>query len=94
MNDKEPITIEAIREIITAARDSVWVITDILQRLASGKPPYLHLKDELERNVDHLALVVASTEISESGENIQDLYDAISVGRAKLAENIWIESEY
>ena len=88
MPDTQPRTIEEIRRTIRSARDSVWVITDTLQRLENEIPKNDH-KGNLDRNVGHLRLVVADPEISESGEDIQDLHDAIAAGEQKLAEDIW-----
>ena len=89
MPDTHLRTIEEIRGTIGVARDSVWVITDTLQRLENGQPPDGQHKGNLERNVGHLRLVVSDPGISESGEDIQDLHDAITAGEQKLAEDIW-----
>jgi hypothetical protein len=91
--EREPLSLEQIQGTIRAARDSVWVINDTLAQLTSGQTANLERKGNLERNVSHLKLVVSNPDIAESGENIQDLYDAISVGEAKLAEDIWPQSE-
>jgi len=92
MEDREPKTIEQIRGTIKAARDSVWVVNDTLGQLAAGKTANKSRKGDLERNVGHLKLVVSDPEISESGEDIQDLHDAIAAGELKLAEDIWLTS--
>jgi predicted nucleic acid-binding Zn-ribbon protein len=89
MNDNEPQTIEQIQGTIKAARDSVFVVNDTLQQLENGKTPNRNRKSSIESNVGHLKIVVSDTEISESGEDIQDLHDAIAAGEAKLAEDIW-----
>lgn len=91
MIDREPKTIKQIRRTITAARDSVSVVTETLEQLAEGKTANRERKGNIERNVGHLKLVVADQEIIESGENIADLQAAIITGEAKLAENIWVE---
>ncbi len=88
MADK-PRTLEQIQGTIKAARDSVWVIEDTLQKLADGDTPNKELKGNLERNVGHLKLVVGSADVVASGENISDLNTAITAGEAKLAQNIW-----
>jgi hypothetical protein len=87
--EREPRTIEQIQATIRAARDSVWVVNDEIQKLTDGKPANDERKGNIERNVAHLKLVVADSEISGSGEDISDLHTAITVGEAKLAENIW-----
>lgn len=86
---EETLTIEQIQGTIRAARDSVWVIEDSLQKLADGATPSLELKGNIDRNVSHLKLVVENPQISGSGEDISDLEDAIVAGEAKLAEDIW-----
>lgn len=82
-------TLEQIQATIRAARDSVWVITDQIEKLAAGATPDANLRGNIERNVSHLELVVADAEIANSGENISDLVAAIASGKEKLAEDIW-----
>ena len=84
-------TIEEIRGTIRAARDSVWVIEDTLEKLAVGETPNQQHQGNLERNVGHLEIVVAAQDIQDSGEDIADLHAAIAAGQAKLAENIWTQ---
>jgi hypothetical protein len=86
---KEPRTLEEIQQTIKAARDSVWVINDQIQKLSEGKPANKERKGNVERNVSHLKLIVANQEIIDSGEDIADLQAAIVTGEAKLAEAIW-----
>jgi hypothetical protein len=86
-----PRTIEQIRETIRIARDSVWVITDELEKLNAGGTPNKNAKGNIDRNVSHLKLIVADQEIIDSDEDISDLIEAIEVGEAKLAEDIWLE---
>jgi predicted nucleic acid-binding Zn-ribbon protein len=89
--EREPRTLEQIQGTIRAARDSVWVVTDEIQKLADGQPANKERKGNIERNVAHLKLVVADQEIIDSKEDISDLQAAITAGEAKLAENIWSE---
>jgi len=89
--DREPRTLEQIQTTIRVARDSVWVVTDELQKLADGQPATPDRKSNIERNVSHLKLVVADQEVVDSGEDISDLNAAIAAGESKLAENIWSE---
>lgn len=84
-------TIEEIRGIIKAAKDSVWVVEDAIQRLTDGATADKDLKDNIQRNVDHLKHIVADEEIVASGENLSELTAGIAAGEAKLAENIWVE---
>jgi hypothetical protein len=75
---------EKIQETIRAARDSVWVIENELQKLSEGTSLTEVAKGNIERNVEHLKIVVSNSEISESGEDISDLHAAISAGEAEL----------
>jgi hypothetical protein len=88
-----PRTIEQIRGTIRAARDSVWVITDEIEKLNAGGTPNNSAKGNIDRNVSHLKLVVANQEIIDSDEDISDIIEAIEVGEEKLAEDIWTADE-
>lgn len=77
-------TLEQIQGTIRAARDSVWVINNELQKLSESGSLTEQGRSNIQRNVDHLKLVVADSEISGSGENISDLHDAISAGETEL----------
>jgi len=85
----ETRTTEQIQQYLTAARDSVWVINDQLEKLAGGAQTSEEIKGNIERNVSHLKIVVAAEDVVASGQDISDLNSAISAGEAKLAENIW-----
>ena len=87
--ENTPKTLAQIQGTIKSARDSVWVITDEIEKLTAGASPNKMHKGNIDRNVEHLKLVVADTEIVDSGEDIADLIAAIATGEAKLAENIW-----
>jgi hypothetical protein len=82
-------TLDDIKGTIKAARDSVWVIGDEIEKLADGQPASNERKGNIERNVAHLKIVVSDQAIVDSGEDITDLQAAITTGEAKLAENIW-----
>lgn len=87
---RTPRTLAQIQGIINSARDSVWVITDEIEKLTAGAAlPNENNKGNIDRNVEHLKLIVADKEIVNSGEDIADLIAAIATGEAKLAENIW-----
>ena len=88
MDEKVP-TLDEIKGTIRAARDSVWVVTDSIQKLAEGATPSEELKGNIERNVAHLKHVTSSEHVTGSGEDISDLLAAITAGEAKLAEKIW-----
>jgi hypothetical protein len=87
--EREPRTLEQIKQTIKAARDSVWVITNEIEKLVAGQPANKERKGNIERNVAHLKIIVADQEIIDSGEDIADLIAAIATGEAKLAEAIW-----
>jgi hypothetical protein len=93
MENGTPRTIEQIRGTIRSARDSVWVITDQIEKLDAGATPNKEAKGNIDRNVSHLKLIVADQEIIDSDEDISDLIEAIEVGEAKLAEDIWSADE-
>jgi hypothetical protein len=85
----ELMTQKEILYTIKAARDSVWVIENTIEKLNNGSTASLNFKGNIQRNISHLKLVVATQEIVDSGEDISDLQEAIVMGEAKLAENIW-----
>lgn len=77
-------TTQEILQTIRAARDSVWVIEDSLAKLTAGQTLTDIIRGNIDRNVGHLKLVVASPEITGSGEDISDLHNAITQGEAVL----------
>jgi hypothetical protein len=85
--ENTPRTIEEIRGTISAARDSVWVVSDEIEKLATRGQLTNEGRGNIERNVGHLKIVVASTEITESGEDITDLHSAIAAGEQALENN-------
>lgn len=84
---KEPMTFEQIAETVRAARDSVWVVNDELEKLANNQPWNNERKGNIERNVAHLELVMSNSEISNSGLDLSDLTAAINAGKAELANH-------
>jgi hypothetical protein len=75
-----------VLQTIRAARDSVWVIEDTIAKIDSGKTYTESLRDDIDRNVSHLKIVVNKDEVKASEEDISDLHAAIQAGEAKLAE--------
>lgn len=75
---------EQIQKTIRAARDSVWVINNELQKISEGVSLTEEIRGNIERNVAHLKIVVSNSEISESGEDISDLHSAITAGETEL----------
>ena len=89
-------TLKEILGTIKAARDSVWVINDEIAKLAADMPANKERKGNIERNVGHLKLVVANKYVANTeftGDDIADLYQAITDGEAKLSEDIWPAEE-
>jgi hypothetical protein len=82
-----PRTLEEIQSTIRAARDSVWVISDEIEKLGTRGELTNDGRGNIERNVGHLKIVVSSTEITESGEDISDLHSSIAAGEQALANN-------
>ena len=56
--ENTPKTLAQIQDTIKAARDSVWVITDEIKKLTAGESPTKSHKGNIDRNVEHLKLVV------------------------------------
>jgi len=83
--NQETMTPEQITYTITAARDSVTVINEVIQKLNSGTAVTEELKNNIQRNVDHLKIIVAKTQIANSGQDISDLNAAIVAGEEKIA---------
>lgn len=84
---------QEILRTITAAKDSVWVINQAIEKLNAGEEPSTQTKSLISRNVEHLKLVVGKDDIKNSGEDLSDLMLGISAGEAKLAEVVWPEEE-
>lgn len=80
-----PKTQEQILGTIRAAKDSVWVINDSISKITPGVPLSDELKGNLERNVGHLKLVLSDPEITNSGEDLSTLTQAVVDGEAALA---------
>jgi hypothetical protein len=85
--ENTPRTLEQIQGTIRAARDSVWVVTDEIQKLTEREELTTEGRGNIERNVGHLRLVVADTELVASGEDIADLHSAIAAGEQALQNN-------
>lgn len=79
------MTQEQIEGTVRAARDSVWVVTDELAKLVAGQQWNDERKGNIERNVAHLELVMANSEIANSGLDLSDITAAIAAGKQELA---------
>jgi hypothetical protein len=73
----EPSTPEQIAGAISAMRDSVWAITDAME-----KTPSEETLGTVGRNVAHLELMMGKEEITGFGEDLSDVTEAIAAGRA------------
>jgi predicted transcriptional regulator len=82
-------TVEEIRETITSANNSAQVIENIIEKITNGESVTDDLKNEIQRNVDHLKVVVAYKYVIESNQDVSALHSGIILGESKLAENIW-----
>lgn len=78
-------TTSNVLSTIRAARDSVWVIEDSLTKIATGQLLSENLRGIIERNVEHLKIVVTDIEVINSEEDISDLHNAITQGSAAIA---------
>jgi hypothetical protein len=72
----EPSSPERIQGAISAMRDSVWAITDAME-----KTPSRETLGTVGRNVAHLELMMSKEEITEFGEDLTDVTEAIAAGR-------------
>jgi hypothetical protein len=78
----EPSSPEQIARAISAMRDSVWVITDAMEKTPSEETLGI-----VERNVAHLELMMGKEEITEFGEDLSDVTGAITAGKAFQEEH-------
>jgi hypothetical protein len=74
-------TSQEIVQTISAARDSVWVISnEISKENITNK-----IVHTVQRNVSHLEIVMSSEHVTGSGEDLSDLTIAIQDGNAFVA---------
>jgi len=85
MAQQEPTPQERVDGTVRAARDSVWVITDEIQKKADRGQLTEEGRGNIERNVAHLEIVMADPQIVELGGDLSDLTAAITNGKAALA---------
>ena len=88
---EEQPTLEEIQQTIRAARDSVWVIEDTIEKINNGSIPNEDRKSDIERNVGHLKIITSRDYIVNSGEDISDLLAGITLGEDFLANTTWVE---
>ena len=76
---------EVLLRTIASARDSVWVIeNEIRKKTQNGGILTSEGIDNIQRNVVHLEIIMADTEITGCGEDVSDLAAAIVTGKAAL----------
>lgn len=80
-------SLQDIQTTIRAARDSVWVINDEIQKMQASGTLTTEQRNTIQRNVDHLHIVNSDPEITGSGEDISDLVSAITLGETTIANN-------
>lgn len=86
---EEQLTPEQIQQnvdgTVRAARDSVWVVNDEIQKKADRGELTPEGRGNIERNVAHLEIVMADPNIVSLGGDLSDLTAAITNGKAALA---------
>lgn len=75
---------ERVDSTVKAARDSVWVIEDEIQKKADRGELNQEGRGNIERNVAHLEIVMADPKVIELGGDLSDLTAAITNGKAAL----------
>lgn len=85
---EEQLTPEQLQErvngTVRAARDSVWVVNDEIQKKADRGELTPEGRGNIERNVAHLEIVMADPNIVSLGGDLLDLTAAITNGKAAL----------
>lgn len=84
MLEQELTPQESVDRTVRAARDSVWVVTDELQKKAERGELTAEGRGNIERNVAHLEIVMGNPQIIELGGDLSDLTAAINDGKAAL----------
>lgn len=86
MLEQRQRTQEELMKTITVARDSVWVVNNEIEKKTQSGQLTAEGKGIIERNVGHLEIVMADSEITDCGEDVSDLAAAIVAGKAALEE--------
>ena len=85
--EREISTLEKVKGTIRAARDSVWVVNNEIQKMQEAGSLSETGRNSIKRNVEHLKLVVVNPTVISSGEDIVDLQTAITNGEETLNNN-------
>lgn len=80
---------EKVEHDLKAAADSVSVIEESIQKLEDGAEASAEIRGNIQRNVQHLKLVIDRKHVVDSGADVSSLQAAIELGDAKLSEDIW-----
>jgi hypothetical protein len=80
------MTEEELLSTIKSMRDSVWAINDGISQEYSEE-----VYDCIQRNVGHLNIMMSNSEISESGQDLSDIIESITIGQQYLDDH-FIES--
>jgi len=75
---------ERVNRTVSAARDSVWVVNDEIQKKADRGELTPEGRGNIERNVAHLEIVMSDPNIVSLGGDLSDLTAAITNGKAAL----------
>ena len=86
MIEQERTPQERVDGTVRAARDSVWVINDELEKKQQRNELTAEGRGNIERNVAHLEIVMSDPQVVELGGDLSDLIAAIADGKAALAE--------
>jgi len=81
---------QTVEQVLTAATDSVTLINDINGgTYNAGNMTQEEINDVVQRNVDHLELILAYTEPDVVGDSSDksSYTDAIATGKAYIAAN-------
>lgn len=84
MSEQELTLQQRVEGTVRAARDSVWVVNDEIQKKADRGELTPEGRGNIERNVAHLEIVMADPQVVELGGDLSDLTAAITDGKAAL----------
>jgi hypothetical protein len=85
LQEQEVTPQQRVEGTVRAARDSVWVVNDEIQKKADRGELTAEGRGNIERNVAHLEIVMADPQVVELGGDLTDLTAAITDGKAALA---------
>lgn len=85
LQEQEQTPQQRVEGTVRAARDSVWVVNDEIQKKADRGELTAEGRGNIERNVAHLEIVMGDPQVVELGGDLSDLTAAITNGKAALA---------